>query len=116
MTDLLLTYGKCDHGFIRVRSELHPIHDGSDGIERVIGHLRGLHLPSLPAALGFGRIQTAIHTDVVDAVPMYYSIPTDSSPIQAFAIDSSFPVDSIPIHLNQVTLVIQPGTDEGDGR
>lgn len=34
-----LTYGKSDHGFIRVRGELHPIHYGSDGIERFVGHL-----------------------------------------------------------------------------
>lgn len=34
-----LTDGEGDHGFIGVRGELHPIHDGPDGIKRVLGHL-----------------------------------------------------------------------------
>lgn len=110
-----LTYGECNHGFVWVRGDFHPVHNGPDGIECVFGHLWGLHVPSLPAALGFGRIQTAIHTDVVDAVPMH-SFAIDSGPIQAFAIDGAFSVDSIPIHLNQVRLVIHPGTDDEDGQ
>ena len=105
-----LTYGECDHGFIRVRGELHPIHNGPDGIERVVGHLRGLHFPSLPTALGLGRIKTAIHTDVMNAISV------NSFPIEAFGIDGAFSVDSIPIHLNQVRLVIHPGTDKIDGQ
>lgn len=108
-----LTDGEGDHGFIGVRGELHPIHDGPDGIKRVLGHLWWLHLPPLPAALGFGRIQTAIHADVVDTVPVY-SLPIGT--IQGFGVDGGFPVDSIPVHLHQVRLVIHPGTDEDDGQ
>lgn len=110
-SQIFLTYGKCDHGFVLVWGELHAIHDGPDGIERVVGHLWRFYIPSQPAALGFGRIQAAVHADVMDAIPMY-SLPTDSRPIQAFSVDGRFAVDSIPIHLNQIRLVLHPGTDK----
>lgn len=65
-----LTYGKCNHFFIWVRSEFHPIHNGSDGVERVDGHLRGLHLPLLPATPDLCWIQASVHTDMMYAVPI----------------------------------------------
>ncbi|KAG7245317.1 hypothetical protein INR49_030872, partial [Caranx melampygus] len=65
----------------------------------LVTHL-GLHFPSLPAALGFGWIQAAIHVDMVYAVPVH-SLPIDPRPIQGFAIECRFAVDSIPIHLHQ---------------
>lgn len=67
----LLTDRKCDHGFVRVRGELHPIHDGPDGVERVVSHLRGLHLPPLPPALRFDRVKGAFDVDMVDAIPVH---------------------------------------------
>lgn len=99
------TYGKCDHGFVRIWGEFHPVHDGPDGVERVVGHLRSLHLPPLPAALGLGWIQAAIDIDVV------HPLPGDSCPIQGFCLDHSFAMNSITIHLNQIGFVVHPGDD-----
>lgn len=92
------TYGEGNHGLVWVGRELHPVHNGPDGIEGVVGHVRGLHFPSLPAAFGFGRIQSAVHVDVVEAVGL------DSHPVQAP------PVDSVLVPLNQERLLIHPGT------
>lgn len=92
------TYGEGDHGLVWVGRELHPVHNGPDGIEGVVGHVRRLHLPSLPTAFGLGRIQGAVHVDVVEAVGL------DSHPVQAP------PVDSLLIPLNQKRLTIHPGT------
>ena len=47
---------------------------------------------------------------------MVYAIPMSSFPIEAFGTDSAFSMDSIPIHLNQVRLIIHPGTDRIDGQ
>lgn len=95
------TYGESDHGLVWVRCELHSVHNSPDRIEGVVGHVWGLHFPSQPAALGLGRIQSAVHVDVVEAVGL------DSHPIQAP------PVDSVLVPLNQVGLLIHPGTGSG---
>lgn len=102
------TYGQRNHGLVGVWRELHPVHDGPDGIERVVGHLRGLHVPPQPVALAFGWIQTAIGTDAVNA--------TSSDRGHwghwkwGFAIHRVFSMDSISIHLHQVSLVVHPRT------
>lgn len=45
-----LTNWQRDHGFVRIRLHLHVVHNGSDGIEGFIGHVRGPHIPpGLPA-------------------------------------------------------------------
>lgn len=50
---------------------------------------------------------------MMDAVPAY-TLPTDSSPIQVFGIYKALSMHSIPIHLNQVRLVLHPRTDKDD--
>lgn len=104
------TDGQRDHGFVGVWRELHPVHDGPDGVECVVGHLGGLHVPPQPAALAFGGIQTAVSTEAVNATP------SDSRPIWGFAVDRVFSMDSISVHLYQVSLVVHPRTSKDERR
>ena len=44
------TDGQGDHGLLGVRSQLHGLDDGPDGVESVAGHVGGRHRPA-PAGL-----------------------------------------------------------------